>query len=47
MIEQYKDKSIQSEREKFEALSALELKEHQLGLKQGQLDRALEAKRLR
>jgi len=46
MIEQYKDKSVTSEREKFEAMSALELKEHQLTLKQGQLDRALEAKRV-
>jgi chromosome segregation ATPase len=44
-IEEYKDKKIELEREKFEAISALELKEHELGLMKQKFDNAIESKR--
>jgi len=45
LVEQYRDKAVELEREKFEAQSALELSAHEVRRLQGDMDAAHEAKR--
>ena len=45
MVEQYKDKAVEMEREKFEAVSAMQMQQHEVQRQATELEQALDARR--